>query len=89
MVVTRNTQADTYNSLSERARWDSANRFALIQEMRRVLDVCAALALALAPATAVVAQTYPSQPIRLIVGFTPGTGIDIIARSVASQRSAS
>jgi tripartite-type tricarboxylate transporter receptor subunit TctC len=32
-----------------------------------------------------LAQTYPSQPIKLIVGFTPGTGIDIIARSVGQK----
>jgi tripartite-type tricarboxylate transporter receptor subunit TctC len=31
---------------------------------------------------AAIGQTFPSQPIKLIVGFTPGTGIDIIARSV-------
>jgi tripartite-type tricarboxylate transporter receptor subunit TctC len=38
---------------------------------------------ALAPSTH--AQPWPSQPIRLIVGFTPGTGIDIIARSVGPK----
>jgi len=32
-----------------------------------------------------VAQTYPSQPIKFIVPFTPGTGMDIIARSVGPR----
>jgi tripartite-type tricarboxylate transporter receptor subunit TctC len=31
------------------------------------------------------AQTYPTRPIRIIVPFTPGTGIDILAR-VAGQK---
>jgi tripartite-type tricarboxylate transporter receptor subunit TctC len=33
------------------------------------------------------AQPYPSQPIKLIVGFTPGTGIDIVARTVGQKLS--
>jgi tripartite-type tricarboxylate transporter receptor subunit TctC len=34
---------------------------------------------------AVFAQTYPSQPIKIIVPFTPGTGMDTIARTVAPR----
>ena len=45
-----------------------------------------AVACALSPGLA-VAQAYPSQPIRFIVPFTPGTGIDIIARSVGQRLS--
>jgi len=31
------------------------------------------------------AQNYPNRPIRMIVPFTPGTGIDILARSVGQK----
>jgi tripartite-type tricarboxylate transporter receptor subunit TctC len=48
--------------------------------MRRVL-----LLPALLLAGSAIAQTYPSQPIKFIVPFTPGTGMDIIARQVAPR----
>jgi len=31
------------------------------------------------------AQEFPSRPIKLFVGFTPGTGIDVVARLVAAE----
>ncbi|MEO8134958.1 MAG: tripartite tricarboxylate transporter substrate binding protein [Betaproteobacteria bacterium] len=50
--------------------------------MRVLLQIAGVL---LIGASSALAQTWPSQPIKLVVGFTPGTGIDIIARTVGQK----
>ncbi len=51
--------------------------------LRRLLS-CALLSLAL---PAIALAQYPSQPVRLIVGFPPGTGPDIVARLLGQELS--
>ncbi len=53
-----------------------------IRSLQAVLGLFLATALALAQA-----QTWPAQSIRLIVPFTPGTGMDTIARAVSPKLS--
>ena len=50
--------------------------------MRRVLPAIAA-ALALAPAF--VHAQYPAKPVRMVVGFPPGGGTDVVARIIVPR----
>ena len=47
---------------------------------RRFLHLAAAALAAPAIARHAVADAYPSRPVRLLVGFTPAGGNDIVAR---------
>jgi tripartite-type tricarboxylate transporter receptor subunit TctC len=60
--------------------------------MTRSRPIAAALALALALALgpgAAIAQDYPNRPIKIIVGFAPGGGVDTVARLVGQEMSKS
>ena len=51
--------------------------------------LCAGVAImAVVGAVPVVAQTWPTQPIKVVVGFGPGSAADILARLVAKQMEA-
>ena len=56
--------------------------------MRTPLNTVLLLVLALV-SVAALAQSFPSKPIRIVIGFTPGGGIDIVARILAPKLSES
>jgi tripartite-type tricarboxylate transporter receptor subunit TctC len=55
------------------------------KHMRKLAGAGAALLLALAGGFAVAQSGYPDKPIRILVGFSPGTGPDVTARLFADK----
>src|SRR6185295_1908432 len=51
--------------------------------LRRLLTAIFAAAFIFAPPA--VAQTYPTKPVRIIVPYSPGGGIDTVARMMAQK----
>ena len=52
---------------------------------RRVLEVAVALAFPLSTTPSLAEPGYPSRPVRIIVPFAPGGGVDILARHVSPK----
>src|SRR5216683_2948955 len=58
----------------------------MFRRCNKVVALCAGVTMVAAASTAaVMAQTYPAQPIKVIVGFGPGSAADILARLVGKQ----
>ena len=62
----------------------------MVSGYRRIAVLCAGVAMAsVAGLASAMAQTYPAQPIRVLIGFGPGSAADILARLVGKQMEAS
>ncbi|MSQ20742.1 MAG: hypothetical protein EXR39_14605 [Betaproteobacteria bacterium] len=61
-------------------KWIRLGRLPVMQG--GVLALCA-----LAGASVTVAQTYPTRPITIVVVLTPGSGLDVVARTYADRLS--
>jgi tripartite-type tricarboxylate transporter receptor subunit TctC len=58
----------------------------LFSHYLKIVALGAAVTLAsVANAASAMAQTYPTQPIKILIGFGPGSAADILARLVAKQ----
>src|SRR6187402_1576730 len=55
--------------------------------MRKILAALAAATMSLACCAPALAQGYPSQPVKILVGFPPGGTTDVMARLAAQELS--
>ncbi|HEV7599848.1 MAG TPA: tripartite tricarboxylate transporter substrate binding protein [Bradyrhizobium sp.] len=66
-----------------------AHRGNMFSQYAKIAALCAGVTMASVAATTVSAQTYPAQPIKVVIGFGPGSAADILARLVGKQMEAS
>ena len=53
--------------------------------MKLAANLFAALLVLLAAQTASAQSSYPNRPVKILVGFTPGTAPDLVARMLADR----
>src|SRR2546429_8925315 len=76
-------RGSTSNRCSSARQWRRRNVEGAA--MRRTLLAVLAVAIGALSGNAIAQEPYPSKPIKLIVPFTPGTGIDILARTLGQK----
>lgn len=61
----------------------------IFKTSRSVTLICALVVAAITSPLQVTAQTYPTKPVKIVVGYTAGGAVDIVARTVGQALSAS
>jgi tripartite-type tricarboxylate transporter receptor subunit TctC len=67
-------------------RWGSRIGGNMFSRYTKMAALCAVVTMtSLAGTASVAAQTYPAQPIKVVIGFGPGSAADVLARIVGKQ----